>query len=157
DQATLAHVLLVRDYTITAPDNAVERMAATTELLAMAEGMGDPVVTSRALMLRFKAAMDLADVTEAQRCLARNEMLVADLGQPSLTWCVMVQHAGLALLHGDLPTAEAEVFAAYEHATGTGQPDASLWLLSQQMVLRFEQGRLGELEETMREVVERTR
>src|SRR5439155_3186859 len=66
---TLAHVLLARDYTITAPDNATERFTATTVLLATAEQLGDPVLASRALALRFRAAMELADVAEAERCV----------------------------------------------------------------------------------------
>jgi hypothetical protein len=57
DPASLAHVLLARDYTIHAPDNLTERFAATTELLAIVEQLHDPVLTSRALSLRFKAAM----------------------------------------------------------------------------------------------------
>ncbi len=81
DPETLAPVLLARDYTITAPENATERFAATTDLLAMADRLGDPVLASRALSLRFKAAMELADVAEAERCVARNQALVADLGQ----------------------------------------------------------------------------
>jgi tetratricopeptide (TPR) repeat protein len=52
DPETLAHVLLARDYTITAPENAIERFAATTEILAMADGLGDPGLASRALSLR---------------------------------------------------------------------------------------------------------
>ncbi|MGH9035097.1 MAG: ATP-binding protein, partial [Acidimicrobiia bacterium] len=156
DQVTLAHVLLARDYTVGSPDNAVERMAATSELLTLAEVLGDPVVSSRALMLRFKAAMELGDMAEAERCLARNQALVAGLGQAALIWSVMIQHAGLALLRGDLTTAEARIFAAYEHAMATGQPDGPMWLLSQLSLLRFEQGRSAEIDETVRQAVERT-
>ncbi|HEV8624964.1 MAG TPA: hypothetical protein VG034_10955, partial [Acidimicrobiia bacterium] len=156
DHRTLAHVLLARDYTITAPDNVDERLAATTELLALAEVLEDPVVTSRALTLRLKAAMELADLAEVERCLATNQTLVTDLGQPALTWSVMVQHAGLTLLRGDLAIAEAEIFAAYEHAMATGQPDAAIFFLAQHFLLRHDQGRLPEIEETIRQVVERT-
>jgi len=156
DHRTLAHVLLARDYTITAPDNVDERLAATTELLALAEVLEDPVVTSRALTLRLKAAMELADLAEVERCLARNQALVTDLGQPGLTWSVMVQHAGLTLLRGDLATAEAEILAAYEHAMATGQPDAAIFFIAQHFLLRLDQGRLPEIEETLRQVVERT-
>ena len=38
--ATVAHALLARDYTITAPHNATERFAATAELLTIAEEAG---------------------------------------------------------------------------------------------------------------------
>jgi class 3 adenylate cyclase len=156
DHRTLAHVLLARDYVITAPDNVDERLAVTTELLALAEVLEDPVVTSRALALRLKAAMELADLAEVERCLARNQNVVTDLGQPALTWSVMNQHAGLTLLRGDLATAEAEIFAAYEHAMVTGQPDAPIFFMCQHFLLRLDQGRLPELEETIRHLHERT-
>ena len=71
------------DYTITAPENAVERFAATTELLGLAEQLGDPVLASRALSLRFKAAMELADVPEAERCLARTRSSSPTWGNPT--------------------------------------------------------------------------
>src|SRR5437588_283887 len=40
DRGTLASVLLARDYTIHAPDNARERFHATTEVLSIAEDVG---------------------------------------------------------------------------------------------------------------------
>lgn len=82
--------------------------------------------------------------------------MVTDLGQPALTWSVMHQHAGLTLLRGDLATAEAEIVAAHEHAMATGQPDAPIFFLAQDFLLRLDQGRLPELEETIRVFVERT-
>jgi hypothetical protein len=156
DHGTLAHVLLARDYTITSPDNVVERLTATGELLALAESLGDPVVASRALMLRFRAAMELADAAEAERCLARNQAVVADLGEPALAWPVMLQHASLVLLRGDITAAETEVVAACEHGVASGQHDAPTFSLGQQFWLCFEQGRMAEVEEDWRRLLERT-
>ncbi|MGH9011621.1 MAG: hypothetical protein ACRDYF_17520, partial [Acidimicrobiia bacterium] len=113
DPATLANVLLARDYTITDSQNVAERFDATTELLAIADRLGDPVVASRALSLRFKVAMELADVAEAERSLVRNEALVADLGQPDLAFFVLHHRASLAVLRGD-PDAEQRLSAADE-------------------------------------------
>jgi class 3 adenylate cyclase/tetratricopeptide (TPR) repeat protein len=155
DPETLAHVLLARDYTITAPDNATERFTATTDLLATAERLGDPVLAGRALSLRFRAAMELADVAEAEHCLARNRALVADLGQPALTWAAMHHHATLCVLHGD-PDAEQAIIAAREFGVSIGQPDVGLFSMGQQISLRRDQGRLGELEEFVGQVAERT-
>ncbi len=151
---TLAHALLARDYTIHAPDNATERFTATTELLATAERLGDPVLASRALSLRFKVAMELADVAEAERCLARNQSLVIDLGQPALTWATMHHHATLRVLHGD-SDAEAAIIAAHEFGVTANRPDIIL-SVSQRLSLYLEQGRLGELEECVRQLAERT-
>jgi hypothetical protein len=155
DPSTLAVVLLARDYTIHDPANTAERFRATTELLTLADGLRDPVVKSRALALRFKASVELADIAEAERSLVRNEAVVAELGQPALTWAVMVQRAGLALLRGDLSLSETTAHAAYEHALRTGQPDALYWFLPQHMQLRVEQDRTVEIEEIVRAAVEK--
>jgi tetratricopeptide (TPR) repeat protein len=154
DPETLAQVLLARDYTITAPDNATERFTATTDLLATAEQLGDPVLASRALILRFKAAMELADVAEAERCLARYQALVADLGQPALTWATMHHHATLRVLRGDAD-AEAAINAAHE--VGAAALGATIAFLSggHRLSLYLDQGRLGEMEEWVHQVAER--
>ncbi|MDQ1508025.1 MAG: hypothetical protein QOD57_5752, partial [Actinomycetota bacterium] len=153
DPGTLAHVLLARDYTITAPDNATERFTATTELLATAERLGDPVLASRALSLRFKAAMELADVAEAERCLARNQGLVLDLGQPELTWATLHHHATLRVLHGDAD-AEAAIIAAHDFGVSANRPDVTILSRTQRLALYVDQNRLGELEEWTRQMVE---
>jgi hypothetical protein len=153
DPETLARVLLARDYTIHDPSNAAERFAATTEVLAAAEQLGDPVLASRALSLRFKAAMELADVAEAERSLARNRVLVADLGQPGLLWATMHHHATLRVLHGDAD-AEAAIIASHQFGVTAGQPEP-FWMC-QRFSLYLEQGRLGEVEEWFRQMAERT-
>ena len=156
DPETLAHVLLARDYTITAPENAAERFAATTELLSIADGLGDPVAASRALSLRFKAAMELTDVAEAERSLARNRELVAELGQPTLTWVALHHHATLRLLREEID-AEAAMEAAYEFGVSARRPSIGVFKLAQQYWLLHERGRSGELEEAFRQLTEQTR
>jgi class 3 adenylate cyclase len=151
DPETLAHVLLARDYTITAPENPTERLAATTELLSIAERLGDPVLASRALSLRVKAALELADVAEAEGCVARNDALVTDLGQPILTWAVKHHQATLAVLHCTAD-AEAAIVASYELAP----PPQDLFFFAHQLVLRIEQGRAGEIEGWIGQMAERT-
>jgi class 3 adenylate cyclase/tetratricopeptide (TPR) repeat protein len=153
DPQTLGEVLLARDYTISAPENAVERFAATGELLAIAEQLGDPVLASRALSLRFKVSLELADVAEAERCLARNESLVADLGQPVLAWATMHHRATLRILH-DEPDAEAAANKAREFGASIGQPE--IFSMAHRSTLLSERGRVGEVAEWLRQMVERT-
>ena len=155
DQKTLAHVLMARDYTITFPDNVTERFTATTELLATAERLGDPVLACRALCLRFKAAMELANVAEAERCLARNQTLVADLGQPALTWAAMHHEASLRVFHGDAD-AEAAIIAAAEFGASLGQADVAIFSVAPQFSFRFDQGPADALEAFLRHAIERT-
>ena len=155
DPETLAHVLLARDYTITAPENAIERFAATTEILAMADGLGDPGLACRALSLRFKAAMELADVVEAEQSLLRNEKLVADLGQPTLTWATLHHRAALRILR-DEAEAETAINVAQEFGAGAGRTDIGIFSMSQRLMLYRERGRLGEADDYFREFLERT-
>lgn len=156
DPETLAHVLVARDYTISAPENAEERLAATTEILAIADQTGDPVLASRALTLRFKAAMELADVAEAERSLGRNRAVVVDAGQPALTWATRHQDATLRVLHCD-PDAEAAIEAAHQFGVQTGQADIAVFSAAHRLSLYLDQGRLAELEEFARHVAEATR
>jgi class 3 adenylate cyclase len=152
DPGTLAEVLLARDYTITAPDNVAERLEATTELLAIAEEVGNPVLASRALSLRFKAAMEMADIVVAEQSVARNSALIADLGQPGLTWAVRHHETTLLILRAD-PGAEAAMVAAGELGGGIGNTD--IFLAAHRYSLTRELDRVGELEPWMRAVAER--
>jgi len=156
DPATLAHVLLARDYTIHAPENAVERFANTTELLAIAERLGDPVVASKALGLRFKAAMERADVPEAERSLARNESLVAELGQPTLTWATLHHRAAASLLHGEAG-AQTAIDAARECGESAHRPGIEILAGAEQFWLLYDKGRMGEMETFWAQLAERTR
>ena len=156
DPATLAHVLLARDYTIAVPDNVRERLANTETLLELADVLGDPVVACRAWHLRFRSAMELADIVEAERSLATNKALVVDLAQPALMWAMRLQEAGIALLRGQLHTAEEHMVAAYETGMATGQPDAPVFLLAQEISLAFEQGCLADVEERVLQLLEAT-
>lgn len=151
DPATLAAVLLARDYTFARPTNADERLANTAEILDLAEATGDPVVRSRALLLRYRAAMELAMVTEAENCLRANEDLVAGLNQPTLAWPIRMQRAGLTLLRGDVEAADTAWSTALEFGAAIGQPDAATYLWAGRVGIRLEQGRAGEMERETRE------
>ncbi len=158
EPATLAHVLLARDYTITDPSNVDERFGATSELLSIAERLGDPVIASRALSLRFKVAMELADVAEAERSLVENEALIADLGQPGLTFFVRHHRASLAVLRGD-PDAEQRLAAAEEvgrSIAGTENLSAPKLFSSVRLFWpRMEQGRVDEIADFWSSLAER--
>jgi class 3 adenylate cyclase len=152
DPATVAHVLLARDYTITAPENAVERFDATSHLLDIAEQLGDPVIASRALGLRFKVAMELGDVVEAERCVARNREIVTHLGQPVLTWVTLHHDATLRVLHADTD-AERTVASAREFGeVAIGQPDIEFLSSGHWRTLGWDRGRLDEREDWIRHV-----
>lgn len=148
DQATLAQVLLARFYACAAPDTQAERLANTAELLALADQLGDDAARSRALALRFRVAMEAADVAEAGRCLEANQRLAAELGQPTLRWFVELQRTARSLFAGQLEEARR---LAQDAGRSSGQPEALSFYVWQQAVVRFEQGRLGEMLDPIRQ------
>ena len=100
-----------------------------------------------ALSLRFKAAMELADVSEAERCAARNEALVSELGQPALTWAALHHQATLRILRAE-PDAEAAMNVAYELGMAAiGPPDMAFLSGGHRFNLFWDTDRLGEMGE----------
>ena len=149
DADTLAAVLLARDYTITGPENVAERFANTTEVLAIADRIGDPVLASRALGLRFKASIELADVAEAERCVAKNQAVVPHLGQPALTWAMLHHDATLRVLR-DEPDALTAVDAAHHAGASTWGPAINAMSLAHRLALRLDHGGVEDMIEPTR-------
>jgi len=154
DGATLAGVLISRYWTVPwAPLS--ERDSDADEALRLTEDLGDPTAKGWALSLRFRAAMEAADLTVADRCLRENEALAADLREPGLQWVVAVQRAGRTLLAGDFEGAEQLTKEAFAFGQTAGQLDARLFYTVEFAALRFEQGRAAELSETLDEMAVR--
>jgi tetratricopeptide (TPR) repeat protein len=153
DPATLSHVLVARPFAIGGPDTLAAGLADTAELLEVAERLGDPVTAHRAWWLRYRVAVEVGDLPEADRCLAIEVRMTADLGQPSLEWMTTLQQVARVLLAGSLTEADRLISAALEQGRDAGQPDALLYFAIQFFQLCDEQGRLGEAEEAVARVV----
>jgi len=153
DNSTLAHVLLQNFYTISFPDTLEQRLAYTVELLGLAERLEDPVITARALMYRARSLGESANVEAGDSCLDRAEGLAEELGQPTLRWLVGHLRTVRTILAGDLEEGERRVHAWFELGQATGQRDAPVFLAAHLFLVRFDQGRLAELEEPLAERV----
>jgi tetratricopeptide (TPR) repeat protein len=147
DPATLAHVLLERFFTIVAPSTLYERLDNSAELLSLAEVLGDPTMTAQALILHVRNNAEAGNFEEADRHLEAAERLAAELGQPTLRWFVGHSRVIRTLLAGDLVEGERLIRANFELGQATGQTDAHVFFAAHLAQLRFEQGRIGELEE----------
>ncbi|HEV8623900.1 MAG TPA: AAA family ATPase [Acidimicrobiia bacterium] len=153
DDATLAHVLLQNYFTISTPDTHEKRLAYTEELVALAERLGDPVITARASLYRARSLGEAANVEAADLFLDRAERLAEELGQPTLRWLVGHFRTIRTILAGDLHEGERRVHAGFELGQSTGQPDAAQYPAVHLFIIRFDQGRLGELEARLAERV----
>ncbi|MGH9002619.1 MAG: hypothetical protein ACRDYV_05770, partial [Acidimicrobiia bacterium] len=154
DPATLAGVLLARYYTIYTPATLPERLANTAELLQIARGLEDPVTRCRAAFIRLRCLAEIGDLEEAARCFEMGESLAVELGQPALLWTAAWNRVGRLAQPGRIDEAERAAHHALEVGRACGQPDAYLFFADQMYCLRREQGRVGELEETLREAAD---
>jgi hypothetical protein len=146
DPDTLASVLITRFYAINSPDTLSARIADAVELLELAGSLADPIVVHMAHFLRARVSLESGEADELLAHLPTAEALSGELGEPSYRW--MVGWLTTACLHlaGRIGDAEAAVAATLTIGRETGQPDADHVLLLQLALIRFEQGRLGELE-----------
>jgi DNA-binding SARP family transcriptional activator/tetratricopeptide (TPR) repeat protein len=153
DPETLAVALEGRWNALEGPDSVDEGLALTEEIAALWEQIGDKdrLYTGHDHRLNaFWRCCDRAGVDLELDALAR---LAAELRQPAQRWALGTVHTMLALMEGRLD--EAERLVAETAAIGQR---AAAWSasVSRRMglfVLRHEQGRLAELDETIRRSV----
>ncbi len=155
DPVTLSRVLTGR-ITIWAPDTTEQVLRDLTENVAVADVLGDPLAQFRALRWRGACLLEMGDVEEAERTSERWERLAERLGDPTALWLSTQDRGNLAIVHGDLAEAERCAERALELGTASGQPDALPYYANQVTALRWEQGRLAELQPLLAQVVVHT-
>ena len=155
DPATLCYVLIPRFFAINSPATLAQRLADTAELLALAETSDDPQNRFLAHFLRARVTLEAGDPATAA-AHAETALAVADeLGQPAFRWMARWTRFGPVLLAGKLHEAEKILCDASAVGTAGGQTD--VWVIDaiQRFVLRFEQGRLDEVEGEYAALVDR--
>jgi class 3 adenylate cyclase len=146
DPDTTCEVLSIRFITVWTPETLAERRAETTRGLELAEGIVDPLARFRALHWRAASAVETGDLDLAQSLVEREGAVAERLSQPTADWLVAYDRATQALMHGLLEEAERWAEDAGRIATASGEPEAAAFYAGQLINIRFEQGRLGELE-----------
>ena len=146
DPATLAHVLSTRFLAIWTPETLAGRYAETEEELELAKRSGDRLARFRALHWRAAACVERGELEQAAQLVTRESKLAAELGQPTASWLAAYDRATRALMRGLLDEAETQTETAGRIARESGQPEALAFYVGQLLNVRFEQGRLSELE-----------
>ena len=153
DPVTLGEVLSTRFITTWTPETLEQRIADTTRELALAEEIGNPLARFRALHWRAAAAVEAADMDLAATLVERECEVAKRLNQPTASWLAAYDRATQALIHGLLDEAERSAEDAARIAVESGEPEAAAFYAGQLLNIRFEQGRLGELEPLIAEQV----
>ncbi len=126
----------------------------STEALALAESLGDPVAQYWASNRAYVDAIQAGQFDRAGRCLETIRRLSGLLHQPAMAWMTAQREGAQALLEGDPQLGDALITSALEMGIGSGQPDALAYYGAQLIVVRFQQGRMGELVELLTSVSE---
>jgi len=145
DRPTLGRVLLSRVAAIWEPGALAERRALVDELLALAVELGDPFVKVWAELFGFETAMELGEVSEADRMLAEAQRTALEV-ERALRWFAEFPRAGRALLGGRVEEADKLAREALEIGRATQSlNEFRITYGVQRFEIRIEQDRADEI------------
>jgi tetratricopeptide (TPR) repeat protein len=99
--------------------------------------------------------LEAGDGRAADEAFALGDRLAHELGQPTLMWTAGWNRAAWLARHGRLRDAEDAITATRELGHATGQLDADAFFVVQIAPVLREQGRLGELDDVLRDACDR--
>jgi tetratricopeptide (TPR) repeat protein len=149
EPATLAYALDGRFAAMLWPENPEERLEIATELVAVADAVGDSERTAQGRFYRVEALLELGRITAAETELEAAARLAGELRQPAQLWYATVTRATLALFRGRLDEADELIGDALALGEGAQHSDAVLSRRVQLFTLRWERGQLDGLEELL--------
>jgi tetratricopeptide (TPR) repeat protein len=150
DSAALAYALMGRQEAVWRPDNLEDRFAIATEIVRLAEEVGDKEIGLGAHCFRHTCLIERGDLAAAAPDFEAHARLAEELQQHGQRMHTVQLRAMRALLAGRLE--EAERLA--QEGLAIGQPTQPQLAMAgfglQLFAMRKEQGRLGELEATQK-------
>jgi tetratricopeptide (TPR) repeat protein len=145
--------LCCRHWATWGPDNLEDRIVVATEMIALAERVGDHEMALQAHRFRLVDALEIGDVDQVSADVAACESLAERLRQPYYTWYVLAFRALRAFLDGRFEDSERcsqEALAVGQRAQNR---NVSQMYGAQMLALRREQGRIGEVEPMLQGLV----
>ena len=158
DPATLAAVLFGRHLAVWGSERAEvagERLAIATEVVGLAEQIGDRAMALRGRGLRRIDLLELGDLAGYDADLAAAERAAEELRQLRYRWQLPLAHATRALLAGRFARAEELMEQGLAAGRRAGDQAVGNYYTGVIATLRFMQGRLGELTELVRDAATR--
>jgi len=152
EPAPLASALRARWMAAWGPDGLEERVDMAEEVLRLAVETGDRETELVGRARRVTCEVELGDLLAAEAEIAVHGELAGELRMPYHVWTAVSMRAMRALLQDGLDTAEALAQRALDVLPG--KLNAVYAHLNQVTAIRWDQGRLAELRDAWREVVE---
>jgi tetratricopeptide (TPR) repeat protein len=155
DPATIAYALNARYAALWAPGNVAERLTIADEVLDLARRAGDQRLAREGRGRRIVALLELGDIAAARADIAVHARAAEALRQPFGRWQAAVWQVADALLAGRFPEGESRAREAFELGRRVRMTDAENCFTTQRFIVALELGRLGDLRETVEQLVKR--
>ncbi|GAB3427871.1 hypothetical protein GCM10027569_70230 [Flindersiella endophytica] len=152
DAHAQAFALLAHRYALVDPGQCAERLAASTESIALAQQAGDRELALRSHALRTHDLLEKGDGQAARLEMAAFYAQADELRQPFHSNCSTVLATMTALLEGRFAAAEEYVGQVFAAAAQSGRDTQAQAAWIQLFFLRREQGRLAELAARAQEI-----
>ncbi len=156
DKAALAFALNGRGQALAGPDNMEQRLATATHLVRLAddEGLGDSAMANHGHTQRLAILLELGDLPGLDHEIEHYRLLAEELRAPFYVWTILLIRAMRALMEGRFEEGEELAQEALAVGQRAGNPTAIQAFGAQTLVLRRDQGRIGELEGFVKGFVE---
>ena len=152
DPAALRAAVDARWMAVWGPDGLEERTALAAEILWLAQETGDRELELDGHAHRAASSLESGDARAVEADIAAHARLTEELPMATPRWAATPLRALRALLHGSFE--DAERLADEALSLQPERPNAMFTHIDQVALLRWEQGRLGELRDQWQGVVD---
>jgi tetratricopeptide (TPR) repeat protein len=152
DPAALRAAVEARWMAVWGPDGLEERTALAAEILRLARETGDRELELEGHAHRAASSLESGDARAVQADIAAHARLTEELPMAIPRWAATTMRVLQAALHGSF--SDAERLANEALSLGPGRPNVMFTHIDQVALLRWEQGRLGEVREEWHGVVD---
>ncbi|MGH2982105.1 MAG: ATP-binding protein, partial [Solirubrobacterales bacterium] len=156
DRGALASALIGRWYSLKQPDGFEERLRLVDELLGLSDELHDRDISLQAQTLRARVAAETGDVDELSAAITEHGRLADQSKQPGNQLHSRAFRATRALIRGRFEDVESLAGEVIELGLLAQSPGALHYSTVELVVLRWEQGRMEEVEGPLRDLHERT-
>jgi predicted ATPase/DNA-binding SARP family transcriptional activator len=157
DDEALAAAVIGRWYARCGPEGLEERASLTRELLAIAARLRDRDVEIHARQLQVIVCLELGDFGELDVAISSHAVLADQMKQPAGQLRNRTFVAMRALMEGRFGETERLAAEVLDQGAVSQTPSAVHYSALALYLLRWEQGRLGEMEAPIRDLAERFR
>jgi tetratricopeptide (TPR) repeat protein len=152
DPAALRSAVAARWMAVWGPDGLEERTALAAEILHLAQETGDRELELDGHAHRAASSLESGDARAVEADIATHARLTEELPMAVHRWAATTMRALRALLHGSFE--DAERLANEALSLQPGRPNVMFTHIDQLALLRWEQGRLGELRDDWQAVAD---